>query len=261
MAKTVSSSIWNRTATHRHSPCHHRARPQRVTLQLVKWLSDPAKRPIIGIDNIALKVERPADWHATVKPLLSCGGLVQYVKGTGGVVLCNLNFQDSEAVPVNVQKKRAILAALLRNLQAPFAGGKTVLVGAPLVFKPIDIHTKATTYKDERGWFGDKNRTLKALPAGDHVLAGVRFNVFEMPTSPVPQVLMLGGSNVPGNLPDAISGIPIGTKADALFFLHTARLDQRGTTATAKRRRPMSCVSTWSTTRTASRPRSPCWPK
>ena len=200
---------------------------KRVTLQLVKWLSDPAKRPNIGIDNIALKVERSAQWHATVKPLLNCGGLVQYIKGNGGVVLCNLNFQDSESVPVNLQKKRAILAALLRNLKAPFAGGKTVLVGAPLKFKPIDIHTKATTYKDERGWFGDKNRTFKALPAGDHVFGGVQFNVFEMPTSPVPQVLMLGGANVPGNLPAEITGIPLGVKADALFFLHTARLDQR----------------------------------
>jgi len=38
---------------------------------------------------------------------------------------------------------------------------------------------------------------------------------------------MLGGNGVPGNLPDDILGIPINTKADALFFLHTARLDRR----------------------------------
>jgi beta-galactosidase len=68
---------------------------------------------------------------------------------------------------------------------------------------------------------------LKALPPGDHVFGGVKFNVYEMPTSPVPQVLMLGGNGVPGNLPQEITGIPIGTKADALFFLHTARLDRR----------------------------------
>ena len=37
---------------------------------------------------------------------------------------------------------------------------------------------------------------------------------------------MLGGNGVPGNLPDAVSGIPVGRKADALFFLQTARLDQ-----------------------------------
>jgi beta-galactosidase len=38
---------------------------------------------------------------------------------------------------------------------------------------------------------------------------------------------MLGGEDVPGNLPKEIIGIPINTKADALFFLHTARLDRR----------------------------------
>jgi hypothetical protein len=200
---------------------------RRVTLQLVSWLSDPAKRPIIGIDNIFLKVQRSPEWRATVKPMLNSGAMVHYVKGRGGVVLCNLHFQETEAVPVNKAKKRTILATVLRNLGAPFSGGQTVIAGANLACTPIDIHTKATTYKDERGWFGDKRRTLKALPPGDHVFAGVKFNVYEMPTSPVPQVLMLGGNGVPGNLPKEIIDIPIHAKADALFFLHTARLDRR----------------------------------
>ncbi|MCB1125497.1 MAG: hypothetical protein KDM81_03300, partial [Verrucomicrobiae bacterium] len=203
----------------------HRAR--RVTLQLVDWLNDPAKRPIIGIDNIALKVRRSPEWHATVKPMLNLGAMVQYVKGKGGVVLCNLNFQETEAVPVNQTKKRTILATVLRNLKAPFSGARTIIAGGNLVCTPIDLHTKATTYKDERGWFGDPRRNLKALPPGEHVFAGVTYNVYEMPTSPVPQVLMLGGRGVPGNLPDEITGIPVRTKADALFFLHTARLDRR----------------------------------
>jgi beta-galactosidase len=38
---------------------------------------------------------------------------------------------------------------------------------------------------------------------------------------------MLGGDGIPGNLPNQIVGIPINLKADALFFLHTARLDRR----------------------------------
>jgi beta-galactosidase len=38
---------------------------------------------------------------------------------------------------------------------------------------------------------------------------------------------MLGGNGVPGNLPQEITGIPVNTKADALFFLHTARIDRR----------------------------------
>ena len=200
---------------------------RRVTLQIVDWVRDPAKKSLVGIDNIFLKVQRSPEWRATVKPMLNSGGLVQYVKGNGGVVLCNLKFQETETVPVNKNKKRTILATVLRNLKAPFSGGKTVIAGANLACTPIDIHTKATTYKDERGWFGDKRRTLKALPPGDHVFGGVKFNVFEFPTSPVPQVLMLGGNGVPGNLPEEITGIPINAKADALFFLHTARLDRR----------------------------------
>jgi hypothetical protein len=200
---------------------------RRVTVQLVSWLADPAKGPNIGIDNIQLKVQRSPEWKATVKPMLNIGTMVQYLKGNGGVVLCNLNFQETEAVPLNQTKKRTILATLLRNLKAPFSGGRTVIAGANLVCTPIDIHTKATTYKDERGWFGDKQRTLKALPAGEHAFGGVKYNIYEMPTSPVPQVLMLGGNAVPGNLPTEIIGIPINTKADALFFLHTARLDRR----------------------------------
>ncbi|MGA2656100.1 MAG: hypothetical protein ABSH34_01145, partial [Verrucomicrobiota bacterium] len=199
---------------------------RRVTLQLVNWLSDPTKRPLVGIDNIWLKVARSPEWRATVKPMLNLGAMVQYAKGNGSVVLCNLKFQESEAVPVNKNKKHTILATVLRNLKAPFSGAKTVIAGANLACTPIDIHTKATTYKDERGWFGDQRRTLKALPPGEHVFAGVKFNVYEMPTSPVPQVLMLGGIGVPGNLPNQITGIPINLKADALFFLHTARLDR-----------------------------------
>ncbi|MCF7733087.1 MAG: hypothetical protein K9N23_15465, partial [Akkermansiaceae bacterium] len=200
---------------------------RRVTLQIVGWLSDPAKQPILGIDNIQLKVLRSPEWRATVKPMLNSGGMVRYVKGNGGVVLCNLNFQETETVPANKTKKRTILATVLRNLKAPFSGGRTVIAGANLACMPIDIHTKATTYKDERGWFGDKQRTLKALPAGGHVFGGVNYHVYEMPTSPVPQVLMLGGNGVPGNLPEAITDIPVNAKADALFFLHTARLDRR----------------------------------
>ncbi len=199
----------------------------RVTLQLLEWQKNPGKRPIVGIDNIALKIKRPESWQATVAPMLNVGGLVEYRKGKGRVILCNLNIKENEAVPVNVVKKRTILATILRNLKAPFAGTKTVIAGGNLRYVPLDIHTRATTYKDERGWFGDKAFTFKSLPAGEHEFAGVLYQIYEMPTSPVPQVLMLGGPKVPGNLPEQITGIPVGVKADALFFLHTARIDRR----------------------------------
>ena len=198
-----------------------------LTLQMCDWQIDPAKARNQGIDNIWIRVQRSPEFLSTVKPMLNVGGLMQYVKGSGGVVLCNLNFQENEAVPINKTKKRNILATVLRNLKAAFASGKTVIAGANLVCTPVDIHTKATTYKDERGWFGDKRRTFAGLPAGISKLAGVKFNIYEMPTSPVPQVLMLGGGGIPGNLPAQITGIPVNSKADALFFLHAARMGTR----------------------------------
>ncbi len=102
-----------------------------------------------------------------------------------------------------------------------------MIAGANVDYTPIDIHTKATTYKDERGFFGDNRHTFKGLPSGLQRCAGVDYDIYEMPTSPVPQVLMLGGKGVPNNLPKQITDIAIHAKADALFFLHTARLDKR----------------------------------
>ena len=199
---------------------------RRVTLELVSWQVDPAKAANIGIDNIYLKVARSAEWRATVKPLLNIGALVYYAKGAGGVLLCDLNWPEHEAVAQNRQKKLTILATLLRNLHAPFAGGRTVIAGGNLKANPVDLHTRATTYKDERGGFGPGNHTLKDLPTGEQVLAGVKFQLYELATSPVPQVLMLGGGGVPGNLPAAITNISVQQSADALFFLHTAKISR-----------------------------------
>lgn len=197
-----------------------------LTVRLGDYEFAPDKARNIGMDNIWIKVRRSAQFTQTVKPMLNVGAMLQYVKGPGGVVLCNLNLQDSEAVSVNQTKKRAILATVLRNIKAPFAG-RTVIAGADGDYTPIDIHTKATTYKDERGFFGDRHRTFTGLPQGRQRLAGVEYEIYEMPTSPVPQVLMLAGSGLPKDLPAEIAGIPIHAKADALFFLHTARLDRR----------------------------------
>jgi hypothetical protein len=200
-----------------------------ITVRLGGYEFVPGKAKNIGMDNIWIKVQRPPLFMQTVKPMLNLGAMLQYTKGqggTGGGVLCNLNFQENEAVPVNKTKKRTILATVLRNLKAPFAG-KTVIAGANVDYTPIDIHTKATAYKDERGFFGDSRRTFKGLPQGRQRFAGVDYDIYEMPTSPVPQVLMLGGKGLPQDLPKQIAGIPVNAKADALFFLHAARLDKR----------------------------------
>ncbi len=197
-----------------------------ITIRLADWQKVPGKAQVTGVDNIRLKAKRPPEFYRTVKPLLNVGGMMAYPQGPGGIVLCNLLFKEREEVPVNAVKKQTVLAALLRNLKAPFAG-KTIIAGANLKYEPVDISKQANQYRTERGWFGDKRFTFKDLPVGKHRLAGVLYDVYDFPTSPVPTVVMLGGRGVPNNPARAVRGIPVNRKADALFFLHTARLDAR----------------------------------
>lgn len=196
-----------------------------ITVRIADWVK--AKEPsIVGIDNLRLKAKRSPEFYRTVKPLLNIGAIMAYERGAGGIVLCNVKFLETEAVPENKRKKQNILATILRNLKAPFGGGTGVIAGAPLQYTPVDISKQANQYRDDKGWFGDKAFTFKDLPNGRQMFAGVPFQVYEFPTSPVPTAIMLGGNGIPNTLPDAVRGIPVGQKADALFFLMAARLDQ-----------------------------------
>ena len=199
---------------------------KRIDLQLAEWKTLPNVRPIVGVDNIYLKAQRDPTFYQKVKPMLNVGGMMEYPNGQGGIVLCNLLFKETEEVPENAVKKRNILAALLRNLKAPFSS-KSVIAGESLNYRSIDLAKQANQYRDERGWFGDKNFTFKDLPTGKHVFAGVPYTVYDFPTSPVPTAVMLGGNGVPNGLPQEVRGIPVNQKADALFFLQTARIDQK----------------------------------
>jgi beta-galactosidase len=202
-------------------------RAKSVTLEIAEWEPVQGKGALVGIDNISLKVQRPPAFYNTVKPFVNVGGLMEYEMGKGRIVLCNLLFQANEPVPENAAKKRRILSTILHNLKAPFSGGRTVVAGMNLKYTPLDISKSATQFRDDKGWFGDKARTFKDLPTGRQRMAGVPFDIYEMPTSPVPNALMLRGGGVPGNLPVEIKGVPLGIKADALFFLHAARVDRR----------------------------------
>ncbi|MBV9851951.1 MAG: hypothetical protein JO250_19980, partial [Armatimonadetes bacterium] len=207
-------------------------RAQTLTLEIDDWQHNPAKQSngqdLIGIDNIYLYAQRPADFSQRFRPMLNIGAMVEYPRGAGGLVLCNVKFQDTEANPENAGKKQTILAAILRNLDAPFAGGKTLIAGAGnLTYAPLDISKQANQFTTERGWFGDRQFTFADLPTGRQAFAGVTYNVYNFTTSPVPTAIMLGGSGIPGSLPDHVTGIPVGRKADALFFLQAARIDQR----------------------------------
>ena len=198
-----------------------------IVVRLAEWLKVPNKTAVTGLDNIRLKTRRAPEFYKTVKPMLNIGAMMEYPRGQGGIVLCNLLLKDREDVPANYTKKRNILTTLLRNLKAPFAGGKAIIAGANLNYTPIDLSKSANQYTGEQGCFGDKRLTLKDLPTGRQVMAGVPYEIYEFRTSPVPTILMLGGPRVPGNLKEEIRGVPIGRKADALFFLQAARLDRR----------------------------------
>ncbi len=214
-----------------------------ITLEIAGWQPTQGKAPLIGIDNITLTAERPAEFYERVKPLLNIGALMEYPRGAGGILLCNLNFKPSEEVPANAVKKRNILAALLRNLRAPFAG-KTVIAGQQLAYQPLSIAKQATAFRDDKGWFGDKAHTFRDLPTGKQVMAGVPYEIYEFPTSPVPTVVMVGGNGVPGNLPSEVRGIPINLKADALFFLQAAPSIGAAAPTTSSRARNLSSANT-----------------
>jgi hypothetical protein len=188
----------------------------------------PDKRGVIGVDNVYLKAQRPAGFYDRVKPMLNIGGLMQYPRGEGGFVLANLLFKDTETVPVNAQKKRTILTTILRNLKAQFAAGKTVIAGANLEYTSLDISKHANQYRNERGWFGDPRFTFADLATGKQTYGGVLYDIYDFPTSPVPTAVMLKGNGVPNGITvEAVRGIPVGRKADALFFLQAARIDRR----------------------------------
>jgi beta-galactosidase len=210
-----------------------------LTLEVVDWTHDAKKntrdgRELVGIDNIYIKVARSEEYKKRVKPMLNIGAMVQYPQGKGGIILCNVKFRDSEENPANFVKKQTVLATLLRNLHASFAGGKTIIAGGSLEFDPIDISRQCNQYRGERGWFGDKAHTFDALPQGKQFMAGVTYDIYHFSTSLVPEAIMLGGNRIPGRLGDAVIGIPVNRKADALFFLQAARIDKHRNAKEAK---------------------------
>jgi beta-galactosidase len=192
-----------------------------LTIELAEW-EKSGTQDVIGVDNIWLRVKRPDDFQQKVKPLLNIGALVRYPMGSGGVILNQLRIMPTETVPINTQKKQTIVATLLRNLGAAYAGGQT-LTAANLSFQPIPLDNQCNQYLTrDRGWF-DPQRDLGHLPAGEQKLAHVTYAIHDFKTSPVPSCIMLAGQGAKGNMPREFRGLKVDRKADALFFLHTFR--------------------------------------
>lgn len=189
---------------------------RKLTVELAAF-DKPDK--VTGIDNVWIRVQRSEEWRRRVKPLLNIGGLVKYSMGKGGLVLNQILARPSEPVPVNMQKKRVIVATLLRNLHATFAGGK-VLTTANLKFRPLPLEEQCNQYlTKERGWF-EGGRDLAHLPVGKQEFGGVSYLIRDFRTSPVPSCVMLAGPAARGKLPPAVKGLKAGGKIELLYFLH-----------------------------------------
>ena len=192
---------------------------KKLTIEPVAW-DEVGDRPIIGIDNLWIRAKRTPEFRTRVRPLLNIGALVKYPQGKGGIILNQLNIQEHEAVPVNGQKKQTILVTLLRNLQAVFSGRKTILPGEGLNYQPISLEGRCNLYITAgRGW-PDKQYDLAHLPLGRQKFAGVNYVIRDFKTSPLEGAITLAG--MPGvAAPEAVTGLAINKKAEALFFLHT----------------------------------------
>jgi beta-galactosidase len=193
---------------------------KRITLHPLEWKT-VGKAPVISIENLWIWVKRSPEYRKQVVPLLNIGALVKYRRGKGGILLNQLRIQAREENPVNVEKKQTIAATLLRNLGAVFAGGKTLIAGANLRYQPIPLGEKCNQFLTaDKGWLKGK-QDLKHFPVGEVRLTGVTYRVRDFRTSPLPACIMLAGPDARGTLPREVKGIPVGRKADVLFFLHT----------------------------------------
>ncbi|MGA2499184.1 MAG: glycoside hydrolase family 2 TIM barrel-domain containing protein [Tepidisphaeraceae bacterium] len=193
----------------------------KLTIELAEF---DGQSKTTGIDNMWIKVKRSDGFHQRVKPLLNIGGLVRYPMGKGGVVLNQLNILERESVPENAQKKKGIVAAILRNMGAQFAGAKLLVAGEGLKYTPIALEERCNQHLTaDRGWF-DAPRDLRHLPVGQVTFGGVDYLVRDFKTSPLPSCIMLSGPGVKGKMPDEALGIPVGRKADCLFFLHAFKV-------------------------------------
>ncbi|MCL1888237.1 MAG: hypothetical protein FWF96_05145, partial [Kiritimatiellaeota bacterium] len=177
-----------------------------------------------GIDTLAVNVVRDDDWRARVHPIDNIGGLARYAVGKGGVVLLNLNFMDDEVNPANRGKKDNILKTLLSNLGAVSAQGGRVTAGWGLTYKPVaipqDKYNMFLTASQQPAWFGGAAGDLSNFTPGEGIYADVRFAVNDFRTSPAPAAMSLAGAG--GRVQETeVAGIPVNTRADALFFLHT----------------------------------------
>ncbi len=190
------------------------------------------KKDVLGISTIRMVAARSKEFEKKVKPLSEPAALVAYPEGQGGTLLMNIQYQEVEANPANVSKKRNLTQAVLSNLGVRFAGGASVVVGdASLTFKPLvlpesayNIFPRRKAGDGRKSWFqkggGFRNEDMAGLPGGDQRLDGILFRLNDFAMADVPTIVALAGKGSPVKT-KIVKKIPVKTKAEALFFLHT----------------------------------------
>ena len=153
--------------------------------------------------------------------MLNIGGLVKYPRGNGGLMLNQYRIMAHESNPLNREKKRTVIATILRNLGAPFSGAKMVIAGSGLQYTPISLESYANVFlTSEQGW-PDRKHDLSALPLGRQTFRSVPYEIRDFTTSPLESGVTLAHDRLKSNAQKEKVTIEIGRQADALFFLHT----------------------------------------
>ncbi|MBN2450294.1 MAG: hypothetical protein JXR77_07885 [Lentisphaeria bacterium] len=196
-------------------------RASTLELTITDW-EKSGRADVVGIDNLEILVARDEDFYARVRPLLNIGGLVRYPRGRGGVLLSQYVFRERETNPVNLDKKRTVLATLLRNLGAAFSGERLAIPGFNLSYRPSSLEGFANLYVTrQQGWPG-RDGDLGAMPRGENRFAGVPYVSRDFTTSPLETAVTLRHGRFRSNAQsDAVRGMAANGRADAVFFLHT----------------------------------------
>lgn len=197
-----------------------------IHLEITGWV-ESGRADVIGIDNLEILAARPAGFGERVRPVLNIGGLIRYPRGEGGVLLSQYRMREQESNPENVEKKKNVLAVLLKNLGASLGGGESAIAGYNLRYAPVSLEDFANLYLSSAQGWPVGNADLAGLPKGENSFAGVRYAIRDFSTSPLESAVTLKHPRFKSNADaDTVKGIPLGYAADTLFFLHTF-LEQR----------------------------------
>jgi len=210
-----------------------------ITLRITDWRQDSHRAfeggDLVGIDNVEFL--RPESAKGKGVFLDSAGGLVAVPRGRGGLFLNQVKFIEQEPKPENEEKKLKIVGTVLQNMGVGTRAASVVAVpGMNVRFHPIVIQEHCNAYladaEGREGWFHHQPNLpegLNVLPRGEHVFADVTYATVNYTTAPIPDFILVGGprSRLPGhlsNMPSEVRGIPVGRKADQLYFLHTGHI-------------------------------------